>query len=197
MAGEARGVGPLHRAEKVIGMRGRVAATILAATLLAACADTTARAPIACPRPSIPADAADLTRYRPGAVRDLTTLEFDARLNGLEGGCRPGRREEGVVMEVTPNFIVDRGAAAEGRAVDLPWSVAVIDDRTGEPLGRPQRFRDTAVFRPNETRAGFNGQTVSINLPVSESRRATDYRVLVFMQLTEEELALNRRRGPR
>lgn len=154
-------------------------------------------APIACPRPSIPADAADLTRYRAGAIRDLTTLEFDARLNGLSGGCRPARRNEAVELRVAPNLVVDRGPAAQGRAVQVPWTVAVIDNETGEPLAPPQRFTTTVIFGANETRASVEGQTVTIALPVSESRRATDYRVLVFLQLEQDELAQNRRRGPR
>lgn len=174
------------------------AAVLLGLAALAGCADGgPGRAPIACPQPAIPADAADLTRYRPGPIRDLTTLEFDARLNGLEGGCRAGRRGDSVEMQITPIFLVDRGAAAEGRAVDLLWKVAVLDARTDDPLGEPRLFRSTAVFRPNETRATFNGQSATIVLPVNAERRVTDYRVLVFLQLTEEELAMNRRRGPR
>lgn len=175
------------------------AALVLALPLgLLACGGATdTLTPIACPRPSIPADAADLTRYRPGPFRDLTTLEFDARLNGLAGGCRPARRGEAVELRIVPSLIVDRGPAAQGRAVQVPWSVAVLDNESSEPLAPPQRFTTTVVFGANETRATVEGQSVTIALPVSESRRATDYRVLVFLQLDESELAQNRRRGPR
>ncbi len=179
------------------GRRAGLAGAMLGLGLLGACGAYDSVAPIACPQPSIPADAADLTRYRPGAVRDLTTLEFDARLSGLQGGCRPGRRNESITMELAPSFTVDRGAAAGGRTVVLPWSVAVVDATTSEPLRAPQRFVTPVGFGPNETRASVAGNAITIELPVSESRRATDYRVLVFLQLTEEELALNRRRGPR
>ncbi|MBX9697846.1 MAG: hypothetical protein K2X74_00360 [Acetobacteraceae bacterium] len=167
------------------------------ALALAACGGGAPSAPIACPRPSIPADAADLTRYRAGPVRDITTMEFDARLNGLSGGCRVGRRGESIDLLVTPAFVVDRGPAAAGRLVTVPWMVAVLDGETDEPLGRPQPFVTTVGFGPNETRASVNGQSVTIALPVSETRRATDYRVLVMLQLEEDELAHNRRRGPR
>lgn len=170
---------------------------MLAPLGLAACGGTDPIAPIACPRPAIPADAADLTRYRDGPVRDLTTLEFDAKLNGLSGGCRPGRRGEAVDLRITPSFVVDRGPALTGRAVQVPWLVAVLDNRTDQPLGRPQRFATTVVFGPNETRANVEGQSITIALPVSEERRATDYRVLVMLQLEEQELEQNRRRGPR
>lgn len=164
---------------------------------LAGCGGGQDLTPIACPRPSIPADAADLTRYREGEVRDLTNLIFDARLNGLSGGCRVGRRGQSVDLQIVPSFVVDRGPAAQGRAVEVPWTIAVLEEGGSEPLAAPQRFTTTIVFGPNETRATVNGQSVSIALPVGETRRATDYRVLVFLQLGEEELAQNRRRGPR
>jgi hypothetical protein len=168
------------------------------ALALAGCGGGEANAPIACLSPAIPADAADLTRHEPGAaVRDLTTMVFDARLAGLSGGCRPARRGEAVEMTLAPRFQVDRGAAARGRSVDLPWAVAVLDGRTDEPLAPPRRFLDRVVFNPNETRATVTGQSVPILLPVGPDRRIQDYRILVYLQLTEEELAMNRRRGPR
>lgn len=179
-----------------MGKRGGL--VLGAAALLAGCAGgQTGGVPIACPTPAILADAADLTRHRPGPVRDLTTLEFDARLAGLRGGCRAGRRDRAVEMDLSPSFTVERGAAAQGRVVDLPWTVAVVDDRTEEPIGRPQRFVERVVFGPNQIRAEIEGRRVTITLPATGERRVQDYRVLVFFQLTEEELALNRRRGPR
>jgi len=180
-----------------MGMRSGLVLAALAPVVLAACSGSGTNAPIACPTPRILADGADLTRYRPGPVRDLTTLEFDARLNGLEGGCRVARGGQAVEMSLTARFTVDRGAAAQSREVDLPWTVFVLDDRTEQVLGQPRRFVDRIVFGPNETRVSASSQPVSITLPVSEDRKVLDYRVLVFFQLTEEELALNRRRGPR
>jgi hypothetical protein len=64
-------------------------------------------------------------------------------------------------------------------------------------MDRPQRFVDRIPFGPNATRTTATSQTVSVLLPVSEDRKVSDYRVLVFLQLTPEDLALNRRRGPR
>lgn len=175
----------------------RAALAVGLALGLGACGGGQDLTPIACPRPSIPADAADLTRYRDGEVRDLTNLVFDARLNGLSGGCRVGRRSRSIDLQIVPAFVVDRGPAAQGRAVEVPWTVAVLEEGGSEPLGAPQRFSTTIVFGPNETRATVNGQSVTISLPVGETRRATDYRVLVYLQLDAEELAQNRRRGPR
>ncbi len=185
------------------GLRGRFGARAAAATLLAlaagACSGgSDSAAPIACPTPGILGDAADLTRYAPGsAIRDLTTIEFDARLTGLAGGCRVARGGRGVEMTLNAQFVVDRGPASLTRSIDLPWAIAILDGRTDEPIERPQRLIDRIQFGPNEARATVTSQGVSILLPVSENRRVNDYRILVYLQLTEEELAQNRRRGPR
>lgn len=163
---------------------------------LAACGGANdVAAPIACPTPGLLRDGADLTRYRPGAVQDLTTLDFDARLTGLSGECRAGRRNESVEMLLNAGFSVERGVAASGRSVDLPWFVAVLDP-DGGVLSR-QAFTERVAFNRNETRLTGTSERVTVTLPVDDRRRAQDYRVLVSFQLTEAEVTLNRRRGPR
>ncbi|SDD48180.1 hypothetical protein SAMN04487779_1008117 [Belnapia rosea] len=175
-------------------MRSRV---VLLALLLAGCgAGGSTQLPIACPNPGLLAEGADLTRYRPGGPQDLTGLDFDARLIGLNGSCRPGRGDRSINLQMTAGFSVERGAASEGRSVDLPWFVAVIDRRTDAILSR-QGFVERVNFGRNETRSTIDSAPVSISLPVGENRQASDYRLLVSFQLTPEDLALNRRRGPR
>ena len=68
-------------------------------------------------------------------MQDLTTLEFDARLAGLNGNCSAGRGNRSVEVRLTADFSVERGAAAQGRVVDLPWFVAILDP-DGQVLGR-------------------------------------------------------------
>lgn len=154
------------------------------------------RLPVACPRPGLLGEGADLTRYRPGAVRDLTTLEWDARLTGLSGGCNPGRGNRSIDMTLTASFTVERGPSAEGRVVDLPWLVAVVDARDGNVMNEA-RFVERVTFARNETRTTGQSEPVSLSLPVGETRRADDYRIYVSFELTPDDLALNRRRGPR
>lgn len=175
-------------------MRWRV---VLLTLLLAGCgAGTGTQLPIACPNPGLLGEGADLTRYRPGAPQDLTGLDFDARLVSINGSCKAGRGDRTIELEMTAGFAVERGPASEGRAVELPWFVAVLDRQTDAILSR-QDFTDRVVFGRNETRSTVDSAPVSITLPVGETRRAADYRILVSFQLTEQDLALNRRRGPR
>lgn len=178
-------------------MRSGFVLAAMMAGLLAGCGGgPAATAPVACPRPGLLAEGADLTRYRPGPVQDLTTLEYDARLAGLNGGCRPGRGNRSIEMSLTTGFSVERGPASEGRVADLPWFVAVVDARDERILSR-QSFVERVSFARNETRATGSSEPVTLSLPVAEERRAQDYRILVSFELTPEDLALNRRRGPR
>ncbi len=183
-----------------MGVRLVLAAAALAGLLPAACGGGgSARGPalpVACPRPGILADGADLTRWRPGPVRDLTTLVFDARLSGLNGSCRPGRGDRTLEVTLAPSFAVERGPAGSGeRLAELPWFVAVVGP--GDEILQRRSFTERVPFNRGETRAAGAAEPVRLSLPVGEERRATDYRVLVSFELTPEELAANRRRGPR
>lgn len=164
---------------------------------LGACSNTTnTRLPVACARPGILAEGADLTRYRPGPVRDLTTLEWDARITGITGGCNPGRKNASIEVTLTANFTVERGVGAEGRVIDLPWFVAVVDANDERILSR-RSFTERVTFARNETRTTVESGAINLSLPVGESRRASDYRIYVSFELTPEDFAYNARRGPR
>jgi hypothetical protein len=182
-----------------MGMRVRVFAAALAAALPAAACGGGGRGgalPVACPRPGILADGADLTRWRPGPVRDLTTLVFDARITGLNGTCDRGRGDRSIEVTLTPAFSVERGPAGGGeRLAELPWFVAVVGP--GDEILQRQSFLERLSFSRGETRAAVEAEPVRLSLPVGEERRATDYRVFVSFELTPEEVAVNRRRGPR
>ena len=151
---------------------------------------------VPCPSLVLPADVADLTRYQPGAQPDLSTLILDARVTAIDGSCRRGRRGQSIDSTIAVRFRMDRGPAAETRAVQLPWFIALLDARTDQVLTR-QSFLMNGQFSANTTRADVVSQPVEITFPLAGGRRVQDYRVLVGFQLTEEEVALNRRRGPR
>ncbi len=175
-------------------MRLRLALVPALATLLAGCGGDATRYPIACPRPAILAEGADLTRYRPGAPPDLAALETDARLVRVEGGCSRGNNA--IEMRLAVGITVDRGPAFRAREVPLSWFVAVVDNRTQRVLSE-QGFQERISFNPNETRTSGMSQEVDVTLPVGDDRRAQDYTVYVSFRLTPEELAMNRRRGVR
>jgi hypothetical protein len=151
-----------------------------------------------CPRIAILAEGADLTRFRPGAGRgDLTAMVADARIAGFDATCDFADRARTTLnVRITPRFDAERGPAAEGRALDLPWFVALTDAADSAVLDR-QAFVTRVAFGPNVARSNATGQTARLALPLGEGRSAATYTVRLSLQLTPEELALNRARGPR
>ncbi|MCS6853141.1 MAG: hypothetical protein NZ523_00085 [Elioraea sp.] len=175
----------------------RLVAWAAASVLLAGCGmfggsggQTEARR-LDCPEIGGTAETSDLRRYR-GAGRDLTDLVVEARLTGVTGRCEPlQRRRPGVRIALSPAFEVMRGPASSGRALTVPYFVAVAD-----PLGRipaKQVFEIPVEFPANRSRLRVSGEEVTVDLPLRSGERASDYTVLVGFQLSEEELATNRR----
>ena len=144
-----------------------------------------------CPEIAGTAETSDLRRYR-GAGRDLTDLVVEAKLTAVSGRCEPlGRRREGVRVALAPSIEVIRGPAASGRTLSVPYFVAVAD-RTGR-IPAKQVFEIAVEFPANRSRLRLSGEEVTVDLPLRPEERASDYSVLVGLQLSEEELATNRR----
>jgi len=148
-----------------------------------------------CPRVAILADGADLTRYRPGAPPDLTQMVLDARIAGFEARCDTTGGGRTLEVRITPRFEAERGPAATVRTAELGWFAAVTD-ASDNVLDRVSG-RTQVSFPANQTRAAATGPAAVLELPLAGGRRAADYVVRLSFQLTPEELAQNRRRGPR
>ncbi|MBR0657417.1 hypothetical protein [Plastoroseomonas arctica] len=159
---------------------------------LGACgSETTRTAP--CPRITLLRDGADLTRFRAGAGQDLSVMTADARLSGFEARCDFADRGRSIAVDITPRFAVEQGPAGTTASVDLPWFVAVSDDRDTRILDQLD-YTTRAAFPPNQSRALTLGERVRLTLPASE---VETFNVRVSFRLTAEELAYNRRRGVR
>ena len=166
--------------------------------LLAACGGPrTEDLLVSCPTPGLVPDAVDLTRYRDASVPDLTNLVLDARLVGIENGrCSRSRDDRNVVVQFGVAVLAERGPAAGGtRAQSIPLVVGVTD-ASGTLLTR-QTYTQAVTFQANSTRTRVISEPIEIILPVSRTRRGNSYNVVVGFLLTEQELAANRRRGPR
>jgi hypothetical protein len=181
--------------------RGRPVAAGLAAALLALAGcggGDQPTLPATCPRVGILADAADLTHFRPGAGQDLSAMVLDARITGFQARCDYTRRGRALEMILTVQFAAERGPAAQGaRTAELPYFVTVVSPDETQVIAPPQHFSTRVVFPTNVSRVRANGQELSIVIPLGGERRLGDEAVLIAFQLTPEELALNRRRGPR
>ncbi|MBR0661047.1 hypothetical protein [Neoroseomonas oryzicola] len=174
----------------------RTAMGLAGALALAGCGNTgPATPPAPCPRITILSDGADLTRFQPGAIQDLATTTFDARLVGFQASCDYARRREGVSVTLSAIFDVERGPVSRSRQVNLPWFIAVTDAGDAQLIDR-QDFVTQVNFESNAGRLRVQSSPVRLNFPADE-RLVENHNVRISFQLTPDELALNRRRGPR
>jgi hypothetical protein len=189
-----------------VGAARRVAPLLLVATVLAALAGcsapVTSTFPPDCPHAGVLADASDLTRYRPVGSeagrpstggRDLTDMVLDGQITGVSGACtRAARRELDVTVSVSMRLT--RGPAARGPVGDVPFFVAVTEN--GQVLDK-QIYHVAPGFAANADTVRLTSDAVSLNLPISPDKPGSAYDLVVGFQLTPDEVALNRRRGPR
>ena len=179
-------------------MRRDMVMALAGLALLAGCGggSSSSGPPAPCPRITILADGADLTRFRPGAGQDLADMTADARLIGFQARCDYTRRRDAVAVAVSAIFDIERGPAAGGmRQVTLPWFIAVTDANDGQIIERHE-FITPVTFEANVNRSRVQSRAMTLTFPADE-RLVENHNVRLSFQLTPEELALNRRRGAR
>ena len=174
--------------------RARLAtsAVLLAAGLSLSACGSDERFPPACPSLAILPDAADLTRYGPGG-QDITDLVVDARITAIPAKCQaeePGK----VSANIRISMAAQRGPAATDRKVTLPYFVAVTE---GERILDKQDYTLVVEFAANANQALPTTPEIDLILPVTKAKSAAAYGIFVGYTLTPEELAINRKRGPR
>lgn len=140
-------------------------------------------------------DAVDLTRFRAGSRPDLSTMEVDARLTGVQARCAYAPRNAGVDITLYVQVAAERGPAATGRSVEVPYFIAVTERNEGAILNRGTDTVSVA-FPPNSNVTAAAGEEMTIRLPGDPNVSATR-QILIGFVLTPDEVALNRRRGPR
>lgn len=180
-------------------MRRKAIMGLAGAALLAGCGGGGSSAlspPAPCPRITVLADGADLTRFQPGAGQDLAAMTADARLIGFQARCDYTRRREAVSVSVSAIFDVERGPAAGSmRQTNLPWFIAVTDLDDTQVIDR-REYVTPVTFESNVNRVRVQSRPVSFSFP-AEERLVENHNLRLSFQLTPDELALNRRRGPR
>lgn len=164
------------------------------AGLVAACGSSTKETVLApCPRVTILADGADVTRYQPGAPADLAAMVVDGRMVGVGVTC-DYVRGGGVEVKVAAIMDVERGPASRGNRAELPWFLAVTSGDDSQLVQRKNALL-SVNFEGNQTRSRVTSAPESIMFPAG--RNPAEYRVRISFALSPEELDRNRRRGPR
>lgn len=163
------------------------ACSLLGVALVGGCSQEVRFAP-ACPQLSLLAEGADMVRFA-GGGRDVTDQLLEVRLVGVEARCEPGRRGE-VVARIKVWADMARGPAARTRTAEVPYFLAVL---RGEQILDRKSFMLQAEFPANVDQRRVNGGEVDLRFPITPEQGADAFKIFVSLQLTEEELAHNRR----
>jgi hypothetical protein len=158
------------------------------AMLLSSCSLMEKKEPPPCPPIYILGDASKLTKYRDGAGRDLTDVEFEAEVQGYSGGCLYD--EKGAEVELQVKFAIKRGPADNDRKVDFSYFAAI-------PLYYPSpeakaEFPVSVTFPEGSNYIRFTDESVVMRIPVKDKDVIQKYEIYLGFQASADELERNR-----
>ncbi len=176
-------------------MKVRIPARRLLATalllVLGGCGVLETRIQPPCPPVLVLKDTAELIRFRPGPGRDITDVLFSANVVDFRAQCTYNRKRTEVEIDLSVIFDVRRGPADRERKAAFDYFVAIPQFHPS-PRGK-QVFPTRVAFEGNRTRLRYRDR-VKLTIPLDPKRPRRDYAVYIGFQLTEGEVAANRRR---
>ena len=178
-------------------LRAALAAVVAAGLGGCGYQDESRFAPV-CPKVAILGDAADVSLYRASPAsgaggRDLSDMVLDGRITRPFGKCARAS-ETLLATHVTVPMQFSRGPAAATREMDVAYFIGVFD---GDDILDKKVFSVHLAFPPNVDMLTLEAPDTELDLPISRVRTGAGYTVRVGFQLTPDQLAYNRRRGPR
>lgn len=146
-----------------------------------------------CPNVLILKEAGQLVRFAKGPGRDITDVEFQARINDFRGTCEYVKKDgdRSVLMSLFIAIDVERGPAIRERRASFEYFAAVPRFHPA-PEGK-RLFAVTVPFEGSQTRAFFTDE-LELKIPLKEGEFGPSYDVYLGFQLTPTELRFNRSR---
>lgn len=167
--------------EKAI-LRGLLAA-VASAMVLTACAGDEG-VPL-CPQLQLLKDTDRMVKFV-GDGRDLTDVEYEAALRAPLLSCE----YDGDTLDsvVTVNLVALRGPADDDRVARIAYFVAIADQN--KQVVAREEFDVEIPFEGNQTQM-IATEEVEQHIPLRPEESGADYRILVGLRLTPDELRYN------
>jgi hypothetical protein len=148
-----------------------------------------------CTAVSVLKDAAFVTRFSNGGGTDIIDVLHEGEVTGFTETCEyDGDDETGIgrmQTEINVQITATRGPADRQRAATFTYFIA-LTDLNREVLAK--KSVDVVIeFPGNRGKVTAPDEIVGLSIPISPERSATDYLIFIGFQLTEEEIAYNRR----
>lgn len=153
-----------------------------------------------CPRVSILADAATVTRFKEGLGRDLIDVDFKGALTGFRGSCGYDIDEDTdsgtLSLDLAVVMNLERGPANKGREIGFEYFISVTD--SSKKVLNKEIFDVKVTFPGNQTVLTWSedpDDPVILTIPLKAGERGQDFIIFVGFQLSPEEYQYNLRRG--
>jgi hypothetical protein len=185
--GKAMGAG--LRAIRWIGRGGLLVGLVLAT---ASCTETPKQS-MPCPVVKAVPDASYLTRFA-GESEDLTDTAFEARLVGVQPKCTYSEdtdtKKTAIVSDLLVKILASRGPKLTGDQVTFNYVIA-LTGQGGRKITR-QQF-DVTIPLTADKPSGQIVDNPTVTIPLKKGENGDYYQIYVFLEVTEKEMAYNRR----
>ncbi len=149
-----------------------------------------------CPNYWLVSDAASVVKFRQGPGRDLTDVDYEGEIVGVQLGCISNidkrTRTGTMIVDVTVRFDAARGPANRDRKARFDYFIRVLD-----PNRKILKGEDLSVvinFPGNRTRLQFRSSPLTLELPITSKWPPSYYRIFAGFKLTRKELDFNRKK---
>jgi hypothetical protein len=143
--------------------------------------------PPPCPLVSIMDQAKEVTNYRAGPGRDLTDVTYHVAIGDLAYECDydfdDGRNSVTIAFNIL--LVAERGPAAEGGRIEVPYFVAVTDPE--RRILAKRQFSAILEFDGNAVRTQKVEELAQV-IPFPHDADGSEYRSFIGLQLTREQL---------
>ncbi len=163
--------------------------TLALALLLWGCAN---RERVLCPSSSILSDTSNLTVFRAGAPADPSGEAYTVSITGVHSTCQYTKGSRNVPVALTFDVRATRAPSADGAEYKVPYYSAVTQ---GDRILSKKNATLIVRFAPGSAVAT---QLVTLDdtaLELEDGVPATDYNLLVGLQLSDADRNYNLRRG--
>jgi hypothetical protein len=189
MMGWGKAMGAGARAIGLIGRGGLLAAVLFG---VASCAETPKQS-MPCPAVKTVPDAAYLTRFV-GDAEDLTDTAFEAKILSVQPLCKyvedtdSGKTK--IVSDLLVKIMASRGPKLTGESITFNYAVA-LTGAGGQKITR-QQFDVTIPLTADKPSAAITDNP-TVTIPLKKGENGDYYQIYVFLEVTQKELAYNRR----
>ena len=178
-----------HQLSPILAALRRVAGVGLLLSAVAGCGLFGAAPPqFDCPTAAGVADAAALSKFRPGPGRDLTDVRYQVRLVNVTSECRYDSK--GVDVRMRASFALELGPANPDRKAAYDFFVAITDP---DDEIAAKRIFTTPIDFPTNVGYVEHLEELEQRIPLPKGGSAADYKIILGLQLSEEELEYNRK----